>query len=185
MRLFFLALLLVGACLGPASLGGQEGEDLVDTATDDDIDDDTAGTDTGGPDTDSDDTDVDTADSGTDSVDTRFTGPFDIAVIHAEGAETCTGTITLTLEGTALNGTASCTFDNALAESFPAGLEAIVQGDVGTDATAGTLTFVTGVVGELAWTGITTELAVTGTFDGTLGDESPLAMNGRFDAAQE
>lgn len=185
MRLFFLAFLLVGACLGPASLGGQEGEDLVDTATDGD----TAGTDTGGPDTDSDDTDVDTADSGTDSgtdsVDARFTGPFVIDVIHAEGADTCTGTITLTLEGTALNGTASCTFDNALAETFPAGLEAIVQGDAGADATAGTLTFVTGVVGELAWTGITTELAVTGTFDGTIGDESPLAMNGRFDAAKE
>ncbi len=167
---------LLAACVTSADIGGQEGEDLEDTDTNDA---DTAEADT---DVDGDDTaDADTA-GGRD-----YVGPFVIDAVDAAGlADRCAGTIALQDVAGTLTGEGECTFSGPLATPFPDGLGADVSGSVEADDTAsGACTFTLGASGTLPWSGtLGTDLA--GTFSGTLTTASTtLTVTGRFDAAPE
>jgi hypothetical protein len=181
-------LVLFAACTGlPEELGGQEGQDEIDTGVTD-----TASGDTGdsGTDTDSDDTGTDNDSGTTDTGEThgRFGGPFVVEVSDdGELTDRCIGTVTITVGADdTLTGSATCVFTGRLVATFPDGLTATLDGgltpvDSGSDFAFGQLVFSTG--DALSWEGSSDGAELDGAFAGTLRSGSgPLDVTGSWAA---
>lgn len=159
-------------CAFVFNLGGQEGEDFHDTAVDGDSDTDT-------------DTDVDgdsgESDSGNDTA-LVWTGPFILAATDAYGtADTCTGTVEISVLGGILDGQAQCAFAGGLAGSFSTGLDATLEGADTPESRL--IHFEEGLNGTLTWVDGGAKRGVSGTFGGSLEtNDQPMTVSGSFQA---
>ena len=139
--------------------------------------------------------DLDT-DTGSQTDPTALSGPIDIAVLAETSGltieDTCDGSVSISIDGETLEGTATCAFVGTVADLIgtdPFSGTISGQSDAGGSA-AGTLHMDLGAFGVLdaEWSGSADDSRVTGTFGadtifvigGTL--EVPVTYTGEFDA---
>ena len=108
-------------------------------------------------------------------------------------ADTCTGSISVTISGTSVTGTATCEWAGFGAAMWPGGHDAAVSGDVAADATvSGELVNTGAEVGTMegGWTGCWVDGELIGSFGDTLpleyeGMTYPVTYTGSFLAARD